>query len=192
MVYLSWHRFDASGMAPSLVTILKVHGEDEAPLRLHCLLGDALALRGSDGGNIWFAPVSSSLDGDGEENRLSFLYRDAEAERELRIDLGPCPTGVRGALRQLRSDSTAEAAEARWADIAERMMRVQRLQPPAAPPTAVLSVRSQHGVVAARRPAHPCHVIDRLMVRGRIQAGEQLECLLLAGMPDTLPKFCAG
>ena len=192
MVYLARHRFDASGMPPGLVTILKVHGEDEAPLRLHCLLGDALALHGSDGRNLWFEPVSSSLDDDGDANRLSFLYRDAEAERELRIDLGPCPAGVRGALRQLRRDNTAEAAEARWADIAERMMRVQRLQPPATPPTAVQRIRSRHGVIAARRPAHPCHVVDRLMVRGRIQAGEQLECLLLAGMPDTFPKFQAG
>jgi hypothetical protein len=149
-------------------------------MRLHAVLGDRLWMAAPGGPVAWFSP-----DGIRTQDRpgmalILLRYQSCDADGSIEMCLGRHPRKIAAALVELRLANTPLAAERRWRQFTARFGAFPRAA--GRPPTESEETAPFRGIdVRVRRPVHPSALIDRLLLRDRLIAGEALERLLTGG-----------
>jgi hypothetical protein len=132
------------------------------------------------GAFAWFDPnVIRAQDRPGM-TLILLRYQSREGDSSIEICLGRHPKKVAAALAELRLANSPSAVERRWRQFTARFGAFPRAacrQPTESEETAPFRGTD----VRVRRPVHPSALIDRLMLRDRLVAGEALERLLTGG-----------
>ena len=164
----------------SVIFLANMTTVEAQQLRQHCLCGDELAWRGVG----WSEPLGAVIEEAGRgEQPLAFRYRFANGE-DWRIEFGRFRPDVIEEILGIVRVLPLAAADRRWRTLAARLGPVPSID------GTIRKVINLSGreIVAARRAVHPCHIIDRLMMRDRATVMAEVETLLFGCRPalDTL------
>jgi hypothetical protein len=163
-------------LASRLATVIWLDRPEDRRMRLHAVLGDWLWMAAPNGAFAWFTADGIRTQDKPGMALIRLRYQSCDADGSIEICLGRHPKQVAAALVDLRLANTPSAAERRWRQFTARFGAFPRAAD--RHPTAEETAPFRGTAVRVRRPVHPSAVIDRLMLRDRLIAGDALERLL--------------
>jgi hypothetical protein len=157
-----------------LPSILRLDVPSMRAIRGPVLAGDDLAVR--QGGELsWLAPDGIEIvPAGGDRRRIVFRYRGDDGA-VLTLPLGTFTTDAIATVLAIRERLSLAQTDRAWRPTLSRVGHIP--EPDGRALTTVVPLAGPF-IAAARRPVHPSYLMDRLMMRQRDLAADEIDALL--------------